>query len=157
MNNYLQQATDLANKVMTGKDGRLFLQVDDVNVFLAEVNEFTATLNITNTDFQPVGSILIFGVNTGVSISLALTEAVVRDDVMLEPLINAIRNGRTPSWVFQGALERWDGQTERTTFRHCIPDSSVDLMKLTPGEIISRAWNFRVNSIPEFIKTLLVA
>ena len=38
---------------------------------------------------------------------------------------------------------------EHQVFRECIPDGSVDLMSLKPGEIIKRQWSFRVNSTPQ--------
>ncbi len=34
----------------------------------------------------------------------------------------------------------------------CVPDGSVDLQNLTPGEIIKRAWSFRCNASPEMIE-----
>ena len=44
-------------KLITGKDGQLYVTTSDgAQVFLAEVDTFQAQMNITNTEVQPVGS-----------------------------------------------------------------------------------------------------
>lgn len=141
-------------KLMTGKDGRLFIEIDGNQTFLAEVDSFTVSMSVANTDYQPVGSILVGAVNTGVSFSLQFSEAVVRDDVIIQPLIEAIRNGKVPTYNFQGGAERWDGQEQRMTFRDCTPDGEFQLMNLSAGEIIKRSQSFRINSIPEWLSAL---
>ena len=113
-------------KLISGKDGRLFVTTKaGTNLFLAEVDTFQTQISPANTDYQPVGSALIYAVNTGYSVTLTLTEAVVRDDVML---------------------------TERVVYRNCVPDGTIDLQNLNPGEIIKRAWSFRVNATPEILE-----
>ena len=140
-------------QLITGKDGQLFITSrSGVNQFLAEVDAFSAQLSPSNTDYQPVGSALIYAVNTGYSITLTLTEAVIRDDVMLEELINDIQHGYFPGFDFQGKLRRRDGQAQRIVYRWCVPDGTVDLQNLTPGEIIKRNWSFRVNASPEMLE-----
>ena len=140
-------------KLITGKDGQLFVTTKaGTNLFLAEVDTFQAQISPANTDYQPVGSALVFAVNTGYSVTLTLTEAVVRDDVMLDELISDLQEGYFPSFDFQGKLRRRDGKAERIVYRNCIPDGSIDLQNLTPGEIIKRAWSFRVNASPEMIQ-----
>lgn len=138
------------DKLITGKDGQLFVTLTDGSqIFLAEVDEFTAQLSVNNTDYQPVGSALVYGVSTGYTVTLTLTEAVVRDNLMLETLFKDIAQGYLPKFDFQGKLRRRDGQAARQIYRNCIADGSVDLMKLTPGDIIKRSWSFRVNYVPE--------
>ncbi len=140
-------------KATSGKDGQLFVtSKKGTNVFLAEVNTFQVQLNPANTDYQPVGSALIYGINTGYTVTLTLTEAVVRDDVMISELIDDIQKGYFPTFDFQGKLRRRDGQVERIVYRNCVPDGNIDLQNLTPGEIIQRAWSFRVNSVPEMLQ-----
>lgn len=140
-------------KLITGKDGQLFVEVGGEMVFLAEVNQFTIGMNVSNTDYQPVGSPLVFGVPTGVSFNLTYTEAVIRSDVSMVPIMNAIRNGETPNYAFQGALKRqYDGQEERVIVRNCIPDGSFNIMEVTPGQIIQRQTTYRVNAFPEYQK-----
>ena len=140
-------------KLITGKDGRLFVTTKKgTNLFLAEVDTFQAQLSPANTDYQPVGSALIYSVNTGYSLTLTLTEAVVRDDVMIKELIDDIQKGYFPPFDFQGKMRRRDGQAERIVYRNCVPDGTIDLQNLTPGEIIKRAWGFRVNATPEMLE-----
>ena len=53
------------NKVITGKDGRLYVKNSSgQDVFLAEVDTFQAQINPTSIDIQPVGSPLQYAVNT---------------------------------------------------------------------------------------------
>lgn len=144
-------------KLMTGKDGRVFLELDGVQYFFAEVESFNLVMNVTNTDVQPVGSILQFAVNTGVNYSVTLSEMVVRDDLIAQPIQKAVREGKMPTFTFQAGSERWDGQEQRVVVRDCTPDGSIDLLNLVPGEIIKRAMSFRVNNIPEWMKTLTYA
>lgn len=140
-------------KVVSGKDGRLFVtNKAGVNIFLAEVNSFQVQITPNNTDYQPVGSALVYSVNTGYSVTLTLDETIVRDDVMVTELIADLQNGYFPSYDFQGMLRRRDGQVERIVYRNCVPSGTIDLQHLTPGDILKRAWNFRVNSSPEILQ-----
>ncbi len=148
-----QQSILDTTKLITGKDGQLFVtQKDGTQLFLAEVDTFTAQLNQNNVDYQPVGSALVYAVPTGYSVTLTLTEAVVRDDVMIEKFLDDIKQGYVPVFDFQGKLRRRDGQSSRHIYKNCLPDGTVDLMNLTPGDIIKRNWSFRVNAIPEYLE-----
>lgn len=140
-------------KLITGKDGRLFVTTKKgINLFLAEVDTFQTQISPANIDYQPVGSALVYAVNTGYHVTLTLTEAVVWDDVMLTELIADLQNGYFPSFDFQGKMRRRDGQTERVVYRNCVPDGTIDLQNLNPGEMIKRAWSFRVNATPEILE-----
>jgi hypothetical protein len=69
-------------QVISGKDGQLFVTTrQGMNFFMAECDTFQAQLSPANTGYQPVGSALIFAVNTGYSMTLTLSEVVVRDDL----------------------------------------------------------------------------
>lgn len=35
-------------------------------------------------------------------------------------------------------------------FRDCVPEGNIDVVNIRPGEILSRAWSFRVNQPPDF-------
>ena len=84
-------------KIITGKDSRIFVGIgDDLPTFLAEAASWTASLSFTNAEVQPLMSMVSVAVPASVSISITLEEIVVRDDVMLEPLITALRRGITP-------------------------------------------------------------
>ena len=141
-------------KLMTGKDGRVFIEFDGEQMFFAEVESFNVAMSVTNTDVQPVGSILQYAVNTGVSYSVTLSEMVVRDDLLAMPIQEKVKEGKMPTFTFQAGAERWDGQEQRVVLRRCTPDGSIDLLNLTPGEVIKRAMSFRVNDIPEWLKSL---
>lgn len=141
-------------KLMTGKDGRVFLEMDGEQYFYAEVDQFNVNMNVTNVDVQPVGSILQYAVNTGVSYSITVSEMVVRDDLIAQPIQSKIAEGKMPTFTFQAGAERWDGQEQRVVLRNCTPDGTVGILNLTPGEVIKREMSFRVNDIPEWLKTL---
>lgn len=141
-------------KLMTGKDGRLFINIDGVDQFFAEVDTFKVEMSATNVDYQPVGSILTYAVNTAVSFKLSFTEAVIRDDLVMAPLMKAIQSGKMPTFDFQGVVERRDGQEQRILFNNCTPDGELDIMNLTPGEIVKRVQTYRINSVPKYLKAL---
>lgn len=153
MNGLNDQSLLDVRKLITGKDGQLFVTTKKgTNIFLAEVDQFQSQLAPTNTDYQPVGSSLIYAVNTGYSVTVTMTEAVIRDDVMLDELLEDLKKGYLPTFDFQGKLRRRDGQAERIVYRNCVAGDTIDLQNLTPGEIIKRAWSFRVNATPEMLE-----
>ena len=141
-------------ELMTGKDGRLFVECGDVNVFLAEINTYSVNMNVNTAEKQPVGSILVHRIPTGVTFDLTYTEMVVRDDLIMEPLLEAIHNGKIPVYNFQGVAEKPDGQEQRIAFNNAVPNGTFGLQTLTPGEVIEREQSFALNSIPSFISAL---
>lgn len=141
-------------ELMTGKDGRLFIEVDGANVFLAEINTYSVVMNVNTTEKQPVGSILVHRIPTGVTFDLTYTEMVIRDDLVMEPLLAAIQDGQIPVYNFQGVAVKPDGQEQRIAFNNAVPNGSFGLQTLTPGEVIEREQSFALNSIPQFIKAL---
>ena len=141
-------------ELMTGKDGRLFVEYKGKNVFLAEINTFSVNMNVNTTETQPVGSILVHRVPTGVTFDLTFTEMVVRDDVIVAPLLEAVRKGKIPVYNFQGVTTKPDGQEQRLAFNNAVPNGSFGLQTLTPGEIVQREHSFALNEIPEFISKL---
>ena len=141
-------------ELMTGKDGRLFVEFNGRNVFLAEINSYSVVMNVNTTEKQPVGSILVHRIPTGVAFDLTYTEMVVRDDLIIEPLMEAISNGQIPVYNFQGVAEKPDGQEQRIAFNNAVPNGSFGLQNLVPGEVIEREHSFALNSIPQFISAL---
>ncbi|MDR1822023.1 MAG: phage tail tube protein [Oscillospiraceae bacterium] len=142
-------------KVMTGKDGRLFVtNKAGAGLLLAEVEQFVFTANFTNVTRQGVGTIQTQSIPASIAYTLTFTETVVRDDVLVTEMLDSIKNGFVPFFDFQGALSRFDGQESRVVLRECIPDGSVNLMNVVPGEILKREWTFAVNDVPEWLKTL---
>ena len=141
-------------ELMTGKDGRLFVEYNGKNVLLAEINTYSVNMNVNTTEKQPVGSILVHRVPTGVTFDLTYTEMVVRDDLIMEPLLAAINNGQLPVYNFQGVAEKPDGQEQRISFNNAVPNGTFGLQTLTPGEVIEREHSFALNEIPQFISAL---
>lgn len=141
-------------ELMTGKDGRLFVEFNGVNVFLAEINTYSVNMNVAAVEKQPVGSILIHSVPTGVSFELTYTEMVIRDDLIMEPLLESIHKGWLPVYNFQGMAIKPDGQEQRIAFNNAVPKGNFGLQSLTPGEVIEREQSFALNAIPEFISSL---
>lgn len=141
-------------ELMTGKDGRLFVEFNGKNVFLAEINTYSVNMNVNSTEKQPVGSILVHRIPTGVTFDLTYTEMVVRDDLIMEPLLAAIQNGQIPVYNFQGVAYKPDGQEQRIAFNNAVPNGTFGLQTLTPGEVIEREQSFALNSIPAFISSL---
>ena len=141
-------------KLMTGKDGRLFVEFNGANVMLAEINTFSVVMNVNTAEKQPVGSIVVHRIPTGVTFDLTYTEMVVRDNLIMEPLLAAIKEGKIPVYNFQGVTEKPDGQEQRIAFNGAVPNGSFGLQTLTPGEVVEREQSFALNQIPEFISSL---
>ena len=141
-------------ELMTGKDGRLFVEFKGVNVFLAEINSYSVNMNVNTTEKQPVGSILVHRIPTGVTFDLPFTEMVVRDDLILEPLLEAIQEGELPIYNFQGVAYKPDGQEQRLAFNSAVPNGTFGIQSLVPGEVIEREQSFALNEIPKFISSL---
>ena len=141
-------------ELMTGKDGRLFVEFKGKNVFLAEINTYSVNMNVNTTEKQPVGSILVHRIPTGVTFDITFTEMVVRDDLIMEPLLKSIQKGELPVYNFQGVAYKPDGQEQRLAFNNAVPNGTFGLQTLTPGEVIEREQSFAINSIPSFISSL---
>lgn len=149
MNNTLN-----TTELMTGKDGKLFIEFEGNNVFLAEINTYSVVMNVNTTEKQPVGSILVHRIPTGVTFDLTFTEMVVRDDLIMKPLLDAIKDGKLPTYNFQGVAYKPDGSEQRIAFNNAVPNGSFGLQTLTPGEVIEREQSFALNAIPQFISSL---
>lgn len=141
-------------ELMTGKDGRLAVEFNGKNVVLAEINSYAVNMNVNTTETQPVGSIVVKRVPTGVTFDLTFTEMVVRDTLIIEPLLAAIEKGFIPVYNFQGVVEKPDGQEQRLAFNDAVPNGTFGLQSLTPGEIVQREHSFALNSVPKFISSL---
>jgi hypothetical protein len=142
-------------ELMTGKDGRLFIEFKGKNYFLAEINTYSVVMNVNTSEKQPVGSILVQRIPTGVTFDLTFTEMVVRDDLIMKPLLKAIQEGQLPTYNFQGVAYKPDGQEQRIAFNNAVPNGTFGLQNLTPGEVIEREQSFALNSIPKFISSIV--
>ena len=146
-------------KVVSHKDCYIKATVNNQTYVFAEAETFTATVNFNAVDVQPMGEALVSGVPTGYTITIALTEFVVRDDVTVQPLLDALAKGIVPIFIFEGVIDRvnLDGQESRQTYRNCIPADSWTVLNFTPGEVVKRELNFRCNATPELVKALQAA
>lgn len=88
--------------ILRGYDGELF---DGDGNFLAEVNTWQAQVNVTNTDYQAAGNKISWAIPQSYTVTITLTETVVRDAVLLRRLVAGLQN-RVPDaeFVFQGVL-----------------------------------------------------
>lgn len=142
-------------ELMTGKDGLLFVEYKGKNIPLLEVESFSVNMNWNTVDKQYVGNPLVNRVPTGVSIDLTFTESVVRDDVFITPILENLKNGIFPNFNFQGMVKKPDGQEQRMTLNHAVPNGTMGLQNLTPGEVVSREMSWALNEIPQLISSLV--
>jgi hypothetical protein len=88
--------------ILRGNDGELY---DGEGNFLAEVNEWQAQYNVTNTDFQPGGKKLVWAVPVSYTVTLTFTEVIIRDAILLKKLADGLRDGvPDPEFNFMGVL-----------------------------------------------------
>ena len=106
-----EQTLDI-RKLMTGKDGQLFITGSDRSqIFLAEVDQFEARINFSNADYQPISSYLSISVPTSYTVTLTFSEAVIRDDVVLKPIYDALASGISQSSNSAAVSARHRGAT----------------------------------------------
>ena len=141
-------------ELMNGTDGCLFVERNGVNVPMLELENYSIAANFAGADRQFVGDPTIKFVPTGVSYTLTLTESVVRDDLIINPVMEAVKNGKFPHFNFQGKVEKPDGQEQRIALNDVVPNGNFGLQNVTPGEILNREMNFSVNTVPDFISSL---
>ena len=140
-----------SRNILPGHNGQL---LDDSGNMLAAVPTFHATLNVTNSEYHPAGTLQSVKVLTGYSVTLTLTETVISDATLLQSLFNMLSTGEQMQVNFQGYIKGRNGNEERMIFTECVPDGAIDLQNVQPGDIISRAWNFAVNQPPTLQKLL---
>ena len=142
-------------ELMNGTDGCLFVEVDGVNVPMLELENYSISANFAGVDRQFVGDPVSKFVPTGVSFTLTLTESMVRDDLIINPMLESIKQGKFPHYSFQGMVEKPDGQEQRIALNDVVPNGNFGLQNVTPGEILSREMNFAINTVPDFISSLV--
>ena len=142
-------------QVMTGHDGKLYITIDGTSQFMAHVDTFQSQINFSNTDFQPIGDLQVYAIPISFTVTLTFTEALIDDNLIMQPIIEALKAGHVPDFDFRGTLDqRYDGQQQELSYGYCVPDGAFDLQNITPGEVLKRSLSFRVNSIPEYLKSL---
>lgn len=141
-------------ELMKGTDGLLFVEYNGANVALVEVENFAVSMSFNAADKQYVGNPVVQSVPTGVAFQLTLTESVVRDEPIVNVILDHLKRGKFPVFNFQGKLEKPDGQMQRYGFNNAVPNGNFGLMNVTPGEIVSREMNFTLNEVPEIISSI---
>ena len=142
------------SELMTGKDGCLYVEHEGVNIPLVEVGSYSVNMEWQSVDKQPVGHIDVQSVPTGVRFTLTCTEMVVRDDIWAEEMLATIQKGKFPVYNFQCRVEKPDGQEQRLMLNNAVPSGNFGLQNVTPGEVVEREMNFRLNDIPAYISTI---
>lgn len=88
--------------ILRGYDGELY---DGDGNFLAEVNEWQAQISFENTDYQPAGKKIKWGIPQGYSVTLTFTETVVKDARLLQKIIGGLDDGEEDAVLnFMGVL-----------------------------------------------------
>lgn len=141
-------------ELMTGTDGCLFFEKDGVMVPMLELANYSVNMNIAAAQRQFVGDPTQKSIPTGVAFALTLTESHVRDDLIMQPLLESIANGKFPVFQFQCKVEKPDGQEERLALENVVPSGEFGLQNVTPGEILERPMSFAINKVPTYISAL---
>lgn len=91
--------------ILHGADGKLF---DEDGRFLAEVNQFEATMSVTTAEYQGAGQMQKWGITTAYMVNLTFTETVVHDN-MLFKILQGLQTGRSmPELIFTAKLDGAD-------------------------------------------------
>jgi hypothetical protein len=98
----LDSGTFDPRNILRGYNGELY---DGDGNFLAEVNQWQAQVNYTNTDYQPAGSKLTWAVPQSYTVTLTFIETVIRDARLLQKVITGLRNNAPDAVLnFMGVL-----------------------------------------------------
>ncbi|MGI6689821.1 MAG: phage tail tube protein [Christensenellales bacterium] len=139
-------------KVMSGKDGALY---DDQGQLLVSVENFNSQVAINNQTFQPLGSAQERSAMTSYKVTLTFTEVVVESGRFFRLIMNALKTGRMPVLNFRGmGKSPYDNSEEQVVYRNCVPDGTLDIQNMQPGELCKRTWNWVVNDPPDLQKLL---
>jgi len=98
----LDSGTFDPRNILRGYDGELY---DGEGNFLAEVNEWQAQINFTNTDYQAAGNKITWAIPQSYTVTLTFTETVIKDARLLQKVVAALRNGEPDAVLnFMGVL-----------------------------------------------------
>jgi len=134
-------------KVMSGKDGALY---DEEGNLLVSVESYQSQVAITNQTYQPLGSAQERSTMTSYRVTLTFTEIVVEDGQFFRLIVEGMRTGRMPVLNFRGMVRSpYDNSEEQMVYRDCVPDGTIDIQNMQPGELYKRSWSWIVNQPPE--------
>lgn len=143
--------------VMTGNDGKLFIFDGKERILLAEIKDYEIKASFGNIEYQPLGDVQEYSIPNKVKFTLTFSGAVVRDDILMDPILKKLAKGEIPKYDFQSTATRsLDKKEQKLTLRNCIPNGDFDIMTLKAGEVITRQQSFTINSIPAFEEILSI-
>ena len=145
-------STDV-RRVFSGKDAAVY---SEDGTLLATVTSFQASLNITNATYSPLGSVQTYKHLTSFELTLTISETIIETNQFIQDVINWLTNGVPTMWTFRCVLYGWQGTTQSFVFRDCCPDSGLDLINASCGELLVRQWQLHCNGQPE-LQSLLTA
>lgn len=134
-------------KVMSGKDGALY---DDEGTLLVSVESFQSQVAITNQTYQPLGTAQERSTMTSYKVTLTMTEIVVTNSKFFQLIMEGLKTHVMPVLNFRGMVRSpYDGSEEQVVYRDCVPDGTIDIQNMQPGELYKRNWSWVVNQPPE--------
>ena len=146
-----ERASSDARHARTGKDAGLY---DGDGTLLASMETFASKATYNNVKYRPLGDPQEHETSDSYGITITVTEIVIEDIDMFKTLMESMKTGVTPQFVFQGVLIGLNGSEERVVYRECIPSGDIDLQNVANGDVIKRNWSFFVNGKPDLQKEL---
>ena len=132
---------------MSGKDGALY---DDEGTLLVSVESFQSQVAITNQTYQPLGTAQERSTMTSYKVTLTMTEIVVTNSKFFQLIMEGLKTHAMPVLNFRGMVRSpYDGSEEQVVYRDCVPDGTIDIQNMQPGELYKRNWSCVVNQPPE--------
>ena len=87
---------------------------------------------------------------TSYKVTLTMTEIVVVNSKFFQLLMEGLKTHKMPVLNFRGMVRSpYDSSEEQVVYRDCVPDGTIDIQNMQPGELYKRAWNWVVNQPPE--------
>ena len=146
-----ERASSDARHARTGKDAGLY-----DGTLLASMETFASKATYNNVKYRPLGDPQEHETSDSYGITITVTEIVIEDIDMFKTLMESMKTGVTPQFVFQGVLIGLNGSEERVVYRECIPSGDIDLQNVANGDVIKRNWSFFVNGKPDLQKELSI-
>jgi len=127
---------------MSGKDGKLYLTVN--NFIVAYAESFNAMLHEYMKEYVIRGA--SYCVPNNYEVKLQLNRLSTPDPDMIREIIADLARGQLSDFMFTGWYKTGNGALAPIKFYHCIPESD-DLGKFLDGYVIQ--WEFMIYQIDE--------
>lgn len=87
---------------------------------------------------------------TSYKVTLTMTEIVVTNSKFFQLIMEGLKTHAMPVLNFRGMVRSpYDGSEEQVVYRDCVPDGTIDIQNMQPGELYKRNWSWVVNQPPE--------